>query len=120
MYAIHRPCAFLDMGDTPVNETGRSVSSSWWSKSGGQGTLQKVRLPSTESPSRVQECLDEKQGLSPNTEVTAPALLPRQAGVQWKLGLAKQLSLLELRETTDSREQRQWRVYLAGGSNMQC
>lgn len=120
MYAIHRPCAFLDMGDTPVNETGRSVSSSWWSKSGGQGTLQKVRLPSTESPSRVQECLDEKRGPSPNTEVTAPALLPRQAGVQWKLGLAKQLSLLELRETTDSREQRQWRVYLAGGSNMQC
>lgn len=120
VYAIHHPCAFLDMGDTPVNETGRSVSSSWWSKSGGQGILQKVRLPSTESPSRVQECLDEKRGPSPNTEVTAPALLPRQAGVQWKLGLAKQLSLLELRETTDSREQGQWRVYLAGGSNMQC
>lgn len=108
------------MGDKPVNETGRSVSSSWWSKSGGQGTLQKVRLPSTESPSRVQGCLDEKRGPSPNTEATAPALLPREAGVQWKLGLAKQLSLLELRKTTDSQEQRQWRVHLAGGSNTEC
>lgn len=109
VYAIHCPCAFLDMGDTPVKKTGRSpVSSSWWSKSGGQGTLQEVRLPSTESPSRVQGCLDGKWGPSPNTEATAPALLPREAGMQWELGLAKQQSLLELRETTDSQEQRQW------------